>query len=76
MKSLTIELDDRHSAALEALSLEQRMDNAAVLRQALRLYQAVHLRAKAGEELAFIKAGSVVPVTVPSMLPLLPPQPA
>lgn len=64
MKSLTLELDDRHAAALESLAAEMDMSKAAVLRQSLRLYQMVHLRLQQGEELAFTKNGVVVPQVV------------
>ena len=58
------------ASALEVLAAEQDMSKTQVMRQALRLYQVVHLRAKAGEQLAFTKDGKVVPILVLSMLPL------
>ena len=58
--TMTLNMDERHMEALEALAAEQDMSKTALMRQALRLYQAVHLRAKAGEQLAFIKDGKVV----------------
>jgi predicted transcriptional regulator len=72
MATLTLELDERHNSVLEALATEQDMSKAAVLRQALRLYQLVHNRAKDGQDMAFTKDGQIVPLLVPSMLPLLP----
>lgn len=68
--SITLELDDKHNTALEALATEQGMSKASVLRQALRLYQVIQDRSKQGQQLAFTKDGKVVPLLVPSMLPL------
>lgn len=73
MPTLTLNLDERHDAALEALATEQGMSKTAVLRQALRLYQLVHLRAAVGQQLAFTKDGRVIPLHLPSMLPIEPP---
>ena len=70
MSTMTLNLDARHMGALEVLAAEQDMSKTQVMRQALRLYQVVHLRAKAGEQLAFTKDGKVVPMLVLSMLPL------
>jgi predicted transcriptional regulator len=70
MSTMALTLDARHMDALEALAAEQGMSKTQVMRQALRLYQMVHLRAKAGEQLAFTKDGKVVPILVLSMLPL------
>jgi predicted transcriptional regulator len=75
MSTLTLELDDRHTTALEALAAEQDMSKAQVLRQALRLYQMVHERAKDGQDMAFTKDGRLVPMLIPTMLPLLVPAP-
>jgi len=72
MGTMTLNMDDRHMAALEALAAEQDMNKTQVMKQALRLYQLVHERAKDGQQLAFTKDGKVVPMLVPSMLPLLP----
>lgn len=69
MATMTLNMDDRHMAALEALAAEQDMTKTQVMRQALRLYQTVHERAKDGQQLAFTKDGQVVPLVVPSMLP-------
>ena len=70
--TMTLNLDAQHMVALEALAVEQDMNKTQVMRQALRLYQMVHHRAKNGEQLAFVKDGKVVPLIVPSMLPLEP----
>lgn len=67
MHALTIELDDKHLTALNELCDTQGMPRAALLRQALRLYQLVQNRAKDGQELAFIKDGKVIPMIVPTM---------
>lgn len=72
MVTMTLNMDDRHMAALEALAAEQDMNKTQVMKQALRLYQMVHERAKDGQQLTFLKDGKVVPMVVPSMLPLLP----
>ena len=68
MATMTLNMDERHMAALEALSVEQDMNKTQVMKQALRLYQMVHERTKSGEQLAFTKDGKVVPMFVPSML--------
>lgn len=73
MPTLTLNLDERHDAVLEALAAEQDMSKTAVLRQALRLYQLVHERAKKGQDMAFVKDGQIVPLIMPSMLPIEPP---
>lgn len=72
MGTMTLNMDDRHMAALEALAAEQEMNKTQVMKQALRLYQMVHERAKDGQQLSFTKDGKVVPLLVLSMLPLLP----
>lgn len=67
MPSVTLVLDDRHHDVLQALATEQDMSKTAVLRQALRLYQTVHLRLKEGEQMAFTRNGVVVPQVVVGM---------
>jgi predicted transcriptional regulator len=62
--TLPLVLDGRHRAALKQLADEQDMSESAVMRQALRLYQMVHNRAKQGQQLAFTKNGVLVPVVV------------
>jgi predicted transcriptional regulator len=64
MPSMTLNLDTRHDEALEELAREQDMSKTSVMRQALRLYQMVYERQKAGEQLAFTKNGVLVPVIV------------
>ena len=68
--AMTLQLDEAHVDALKALCDEQGMSQSAVMRQALRLYQMIHIRAKKGEQLAFVKDGQVVPMLRPSMVPL------
>lgn len=50
---MNLELSDKESAALRALAAEQGMSETAVMRQALRHYQLVHERMKAGETFSF-----------------------
>jgi predicted transcriptional regulator len=64
MSTLTLNLPQREADVLEELAAEQAMSKTAVMRQALRLYQMVHVRAKEGEQLAFTKEGKLVPVVV------------
>jgi len=64
VSTMTLNLDDRYMAALEALADQHAMTKTQVIRQALRLYQAVCARTANGEELAFTKNGVVVPVIV------------
>ena len=71
MSTMTLNLSERENAALEEICAEQDMSKTAVLRQALRLYQMVHVRQKQGQQLAFTKDGVLVPVVLVSML--LPP---
>lgn len=52
--NVTMQLDEQHKAALEELAGELDMTQSAVVRAALRLYQMVHQRAKAGERFVFI----------------------
>lgn len=68
MSTLTLNLDDRHDEALTRLAAETDMSKTAVLRQALRLYQLVHNRAKDGQQLAFTKDGNVIPIICPSLM--------
>ena len=62
--TLTLNLDGRFAAALDEMSETSRMSKTAIIRQAIRLYQTVHLRALNGEQLAFTKDGVVVPIIV------------
>ncbi len=60
MSTMTLNLDDKHTAVLEELAARHEMSKSQVLRQALRLYQLVDNRIKAGEELAFTCNGEIV----------------
>lgn len=60
MPTMTLNLDQRHMDVLDALAAEQDMSKTAVMRQALRVYQLVHQRAKDGQQLAFTKDGRTV----------------
>lgn len=51
--TMTLNLKEREMAALTALSEHHGMSKTAVMRQALRLYQEVHERLKAGETMSF-----------------------
>lgn len=51
--SMTLNLSEKETAALEKLAAEKEMSKTAILRQALRLYQLVDLRLKAGEKMMF-----------------------
>jgi len=53
MSTLTLNLDARHDEVLTSLAAEQELSKTALLRQALRLYQTVHLELKRGRQLAF-----------------------
>lgn len=50
---MQLDLNPKESAALATLSKETDMSEAAVMRQALRFYQMVHERQKAGETFSF-----------------------
>jgi predicted transcriptional regulator len=50
---MTLNLSEREMAALDQLATEMDMSKTAVMRQALRLYQLVHERIKAGETMTF-----------------------
>ena len=68
MPTMTINLDERHMQALDALAADTDMSKTGVMRQALRLYQMVHLRARDGQQLAFTKNGKTVPTYIPNMM--------
>jgi NAD(P)H-hydrate repair Nnr-like enzyme with NAD(P)H-hydrate epimerase domain len=53
-KTMTLNLSEREMAVLSQLAAEFDMSKTAVMRQALRLYQLVHERIKAGETMSFI----------------------
>ena len=50
---MTLDLSEKETVALATLAVEKEMSEAAVMRQALRLYQLVHERMKAGETFVF-----------------------
>lgn len=50
---MNLDLSEKEIAAAAALAKEKGMSEAAVMRQALRLYQMVHDRLKAGETFSF-----------------------
>ena len=52
-KTMTLNLTDAEMQALEELCERKDLSKTAVLRQALRLYQLVELRAARGEKLLF-----------------------
>lgn len=52
-KTMTLNLTEAEMAALEDLCVEKDLSKTALLRQALRLYQLVNARLKAGEKLFF-----------------------
>ncbi len=56
MKTMTLNLPEAEMAALDELAGEKDMSKTAVLRQALRLYQLVHIRTRDGWEIDFVDA--------------------
>lgn len=52
-RTMTLNLTDAEMKALEELSEAKDLSKTAVLRQALRLYQAIHVRVERGEKLYF-----------------------
>lgn len=58
---MQLNLDERHEAVLTSLAAEQELSKTALMRQALRLYQMVYERQKAGQSMAWRNAdGSYV----------------
>lgn len=51
--TMTLNFPEREMKALEALADHHQMSKTAVMRQALRLYQLIHIRLQAGETLSF-----------------------
>lgn len=51
--TMTLNLPEREMKALEAIAEHHAMSKTAVMRQALRLYQLIHLRIQAGETFSF-----------------------
>jgi len=56
-KTMTLNLTDAEMEALESLCSRKDMSKTAVLKQALRLYQAVEVRLAGGEKLFFEDEG-------------------
>lgn len=52
-KTMTLNLTESEMHALEELCLKKDLSKTAVLRQALRLYQAIDLRSDRGDKLYF-----------------------
>lgn len=52
-RTMTLNLTDAEMRVLEELSVQKDLTKTAVLRQALRLYQAVEVRLQRGEKLFF-----------------------
>ena len=52
-KTMTLNLTDAEMAVLAQMSEEKDMSKTAIMRQALRLYQLVDARLRAGEKLFF-----------------------
>lgn len=52
-KTMTLNLTDAEMRVLDDLSARKDLSKTAVLRQALRLYQAVELRVEKGDKLVF-----------------------
>ena len=52
-KTMTLNLTDAEMAVLEGLSEKKELSKTSVLRQALRLYQAVEVRTERGEKVFF-----------------------
>lgn len=51
--TMTLNLTQREMAVVEELAASHELSKTALLRQALRLYQMVHERVKAGETMTF-----------------------
>jgi hypothetical protein len=51
--TMTLNFPEREMRALEALAEHHEMSKTAVMRQALRLYQLIHIRLQAGETMSF-----------------------
>ena len=52
-RTMTLNLTDAEMQALDDLSIRKDLTKTAVLRQALRLYQAIESRVEKGEKLVF-----------------------
>ena len=51
--TMTLNMPEREMLALERLAEHHQMSKTAVMRQALRLYQLIHIRLQAGETFSF-----------------------
>lgn len=51
--TMTLNLTQREMAVLEQLAADHDLSKTALMRQALRLYQKIHERVKAGETIQF-----------------------
>lgn len=51
--TMTLNLSDREMAVVEELAAQAELSKTAVIRQALRLYQLVSIRIRAGETMTF-----------------------
>lgn len=71
MSTLTLNLDDRYTEALEKMATDADMTKTAVLRAALRLYQLVQSRRGEGYEMAFTKDGTTYPMILIDHRPAL-----
>lgn len=61
MSTLTLNLSDSEASVLHRLATEQELSQSQLMRQALRLYQHVHLKTKEGQRMAFVdQDGNVV----------------
>lgn len=54
-------------AAMASMSSETGLNQAQLVRQAVRLYQAVHIRAKDGQQMTFVKDGVLIPLNEPAV---------
>jgi len=53
MATMTLNLRDEEMAVIEAMCAEHEMSKTALIKQALRVYQLISARQKAGETLTF-----------------------
>ena len=51
--TMTLNLSEREMATVDALAAHHELSKTAVIRQALRLYQMIHVRIMAGETMTF-----------------------
>lgn len=51
--TMTVNMPEREMLALERIADHHQMSKTAVMRQALRLYQLIHIRLQAGETMSF-----------------------